>query len=109
MTATVSHTRLRVLFALFASASLLLSTRLAYWQTVGRADLLSRATDQVPSDLVVPARRGVIRDRHGAILAATVGLRSLYAVPALVTDRDGTDLRPAVEASAAPVLGGQPE
>jgi cell division protein FtsI/penicillin-binding protein 2 len=109
MTATVSHTRLRVLFAFFAVASLLLSARLAYWQTVGRADLLSRATDQVHSDLVVAAQRGVIRDRNGAILATTVELRSLYAIPALMTDRDGHDLRPAVAAALAPVLGERAE
>ena len=66
MTATISHTRLRVLFAFFTAASLLLSGRLAYWQTIGRADLLSRATDQVRSDLAVAAQRGVIRDRSNA-------------------------------------------
>src|SRR2546428_4791317 len=109
MTATISHTRLRVLFAFFAAASLLLSARLAYWQTVGRADLLSRATDQVHSDLVVPAQRGVIRDRNGAILATTVDLRSLYAIPGLMTDRDGNDMRPAVATALAPILGGRPE
>src|SRR5438132_396221 len=96
MTATVSHTRLRVLFALFASASLLLSTRLAYWQTVGRADLLSRATDQVHSDLAVAAQRGVIRDRSGAVLATTVDLRSLYAIPAQMKDDAGNETRSAV-------------
>src|SRR5216117_2478007 len=105
MTATISHTRLRVLFAFFAVASLLLSARLAYWQTVSRADLLSRATDQVHSDLVVAAQRGVIRDRNGAILATTVELRSLYAIPGLMTDRDGTDLKPRVAAALAPILG----
>src|SRR2546423_15573894 len=105
MTATISHTRLRVLFAFFAVASLLLSARLAYWQTVGRADLLSRATDQVHSDLVVPAQRGVIRDRNGAILATTVELRSLYAIPGLMTDKSGKDLRAAVASALAPMLG----
>jgi len=109
MTATISHTRLRVLFAFFAFASLLLSARLAYWQTVGRADLLSRATDQVHSDLVVAAQRGVIRDRNGAILATTVELRSLYAIPALMTDRDGKDLKPTVAATLAPILGEKAE
>ncbi len=109
MTATISHTRLRVLFAFFAVASLLLSARLAYWQTVGRAELLSRATDQVHSDLVVPAQRGVIRDRNGAILASTVELRSLYAIPGLMTDRDGNDMRPAVATALAPILGERPE
>src|SRR5712691_8880696 len=109
MTATISHTRLRVLFAFFTVASLLLSARLAYWQTVGRADLLGRATDQVHSDLVVAAQRGVIRDRNGAILATTVELRSLYAIPGLMTDRDGHDLKPAVAAALAPILGERPE
>src|SRR6267143_4937161 len=109
MTATISHTRLRVLFAFFTVASLLLSARLAYGQTIGRDDLLSRATDQVHSDLVVAAQRGVIRDRSGAILATTVELRSLYAIPGLMTDRDGNDTRPAVAAAIAPILGERPE
>src|SRR3989440_12225538 len=97
MTATISHTRLRVLFGVFAVASLLLSARLAYWQTVGRSDLLSRATDQVHSDLAVAAQRGVIRDRTGAILATTVELRSLYAVPASMKDLAGEETQAVVE------------
>ncbi len=109
MTATISHTRLRVLFSLFVVASLLLSARLAYWQTVGRADLLSRATDQVHSDLVVAAQRGIIRDRSGAILATTVELRSLYAIPGQMRDREGNDTRPAVAAALAPLLGERSE
>jgi cell division protein FtsI (penicillin-binding protein 3) len=84
---TVRPRRLRLLFALFAVASLVLAGRLAYWQTFGRADLLARATDQVRSDLVVAAHRGVIRDRNGAILATTVELRSLYALPKLIPDK----------------------
>src|SRR6267143_1908878 len=109
MTATISHTRLRVLFAFFTVASLLLSARLAYWQTIGRADLLSRATDQVHSDLVVAAQRGVIRDRSGAILATTVELRSLYAIPSQMKDAEGNDTRSAVAAALAPILGERPE
>ncbi len=109
MTATISHTRLRVLFALFVVASLLLSARLAYWQTVGRGDLLTRATDQVHSDLVVAAQRGVIRDRSGAILATTVELRSLYAIPGQMKDRDGHDARSATAAALAPILGERPD
>src|SRR4051812_13205709 len=109
MTATISHTRLRVLFAFFAVATLLLSGRLAYWQTVGRAELLSRATDQVHSDLVVAAQRGLIRDRNGAILATTVELRSLYAIPGLMTDKVGKDQRSAVAATLAPLLGERAE
>jgi len=83
---TVRPWRLRLLFALFAVASLILAGRLTYWQTVGRTELLARATDQVRSDLVVAAKRGVIRDRNGAILATTVELRSLYAIPKRIPD-----------------------
>jgi cell division protein FtsI/penicillin-binding protein 2 len=85
---TVRPRRLRLLFALFAVASLVLAGRLAYWQTFGRADLLARATDQVRSDLVVAAQRGVIRDRNGAILATTIELRSLYAMPTRIPQED---------------------
>ncbi len=99
MTATVSRARLRTLFALFAVASLLLSGRLAYWQAFGRGELLARATDQVRSELVLAARRGVLRDRNGVILATTVELRSLYAIPRLVSDRTAT------ATALAPILG----
>src|SRR5438105_13231860 len=106
---TVSRARVRFLFALFAIASLVLSARVAYWQTVGRGDLLARATDQVRSDLVLAAQRGVIRDRAGAILATTVELRSLYAIPSRMTDASGNDLRPSVAAALAPILGEKAE
>jgi cell division protein FtsI/penicillin-binding protein 2 len=86
VTEGISPTRLRVLFALFAVATLLLSLRVGYWQTFGRAALLEGATDQLRSDLVLEARRGVIRDRSGAILATTVDLRSLYAIPKRIPD-----------------------
>lgn len=85
--AGVSAARLRTLFALFAVLSIVLSGRVAYWQTVGRTALLERATGQVRSDEVLPAPRGTIRDRNGNILAATVDLRSLYAIPARIRDK----------------------
>ena len=72
MSETVSSRRLRGIFALFACATLLLSLRVGYWQTIGRGDLLEGATDQVRSDLVLAAQRGVIRDRSGALLATNL-------------------------------------
>lgn len=98
---TVRRGRLRLLFALFAAASLVLTGRLAYWQTFGRAELLARATDQVRSDLVVAAQRGIIRDRNGAILATTVELRSLYALPSRIPK----DERPRVAQQLGVLLG----
>ena len=99
MTETVSPRRLRVMFAAFAVATLLLSLRVGYWQTFGRSALLEGATDQVRSDLVLAAQRGVIRDRAGALLATTVPLRSLYAIPARIEDHA------AAAAKLAPLLG----
>ena len=98
MTEGISRSRLRVLFALFSVATLLLSLRVGYWQTIGRAALLEGATDQIRSELVVEAQRGVIRDRSGQVLATTVDLRSLYAIPKRIPDHA------AAAAKLAPVL-----
>lgn len=102
MTETVSARRLRVTFALFACATLLLSLRVGYWQTIGRGALLEGATDQVRSDLVLAAQRGVVRDRTGAMLATTVPLRSLYAIPSRIGDHAAVV---AASAKLAPLLG----
>src|SRR3989442_13457730 len=77
----VSLVRLRALFAIFAIASLLLAGRLAYWQTIGRGELLGQATHQTRSDLVPSAPRGVLRDWSRAIPATTGRLPSLFALP----------------------------
>ncbi len=95
----VSPNRLRALFAVFAIATLLLTLRVGYWQTLGREALLEGATDQVRSELVIGAQRGVIRDRSGAILATTVALRSLYALPRRIADHADA------AAKLAPILG----
>jgi len=86
VTEGISPRRLRVLFALFAVATLLLSLRVGYWQTFGRSVLLEAATDQLRSEIALEAQRGVIRDRNGAVLATTVDLRSLYALPKRIPD-----------------------
>ncbi|MBM4434418.1 MAG: penicillin-binding protein 2 [Chloroflexi bacterium] len=97
--AGISSARLRAVFVVFAALSIVLSGRVAYWQTVARADLLDRARGQVLTDEVIPAQRGTIRDRSGNILAATVELRSLYAIPARIKDK------PAVARSLGVLLG----
>ena len=47
----------------------------------------------------VEAQRGVIRDRNGRVLATTVDLRSLYAIPKRIPGVDA-----AVAAKLAPIL-----
>lgn len=95
----VSSRRVRVVFWLLAFATVLLAVRITYWQTVGRGALLERATGQIRSDLALPAHRGFIRDRNGAILATTVDLRSLYAIPGRIADKAGSAAR------LAPLIG----
>src|SRR5207247_772821 len=102
VTEAVSPRRLRGLFVAFACATLLLSLRVGYWQTIGRGDLLEGATDQVRSDLILSAQRGVIRDRNGGLLATTVPLRSLYAIPKRIGDEPA---RESAAAKLAPLLG----
>jgi len=109
MTESVSPRRLRVIFAAFACATLILSLRVGYWQTIGRASLLEGATDQVRSDLVLAAQRGVVRDRTGALLATTVPLRSLYAIPKRIGPESAradaaTKLAPLLGTTSAKVL-----
>jgi cell division protein FtsI/penicillin-binding protein 2 len=101
VTESVSPRRLRVVFAVFACATVVLSLRVGYWQTIGRGELLEGATDQVRTDLVLAAQRGVVRDRSGAMLATTVELRSLYAIPKRIPDTS----KPDVAAKLAPLLG----
>jgi cell division protein FtsI/penicillin-binding protein 2 len=91
-----------VTFAVFACATLLLSLRVGYWQTIGRGALLEGATEQVRSDLVLAAQRGVVRDRTGAMLATTVPLRSLYAIPSRIGDHAAIA---AASVKLAPLLG----
>lgn len=98
----VSAGRLRVVFWLLALSTVVLAVRITYWQTIGRGALLGLATGQLRSDLAIPAHRGVIRDRNGAILATTVDLRSLYAIP------DRVPNHAAVAAQLGPLLGQDP-
>ncbi len=49
-----------------------------------------RGASQTVSVLRVPGARGSIMDRHGAELAVTIEVPSVYAVPAQVENRDAT-------------------
>lgn len=95
----LSPARVRLLFAGFFLLSVVLTGRLAYWQVVRRGDLVTQAKAQVVQDESVVARRGAIFDRGGRLLATTVRLQSVFAIPQDVTD-------PAAAAAAlAPILG----
>jgi len=62
--------RLTVAFACVAVVMLILLGRAAWMQMIGGASFSAQADDNRLRREVIPARRGIIRDRNGVILAA---------------------------------------
>src|ERR1700704_1704963 len=60
--------------------------RLVYLQVFRHADLMARAARQQSRTLPTPAKRGDILDRRGHLLATTVDVDSIYAVPSEIND-----------------------
>jgi len=60
--------------------------RLAYLQIVKRAELLARADSQQNRIRELPAKRGDIVDRSGHLLATSVDVDTVYAVPSDIAD-----------------------
>jgi cell division protein FtsI/penicillin-binding protein 2 len=78
--------RIGLLFAAFL-AMLLLAGGRAGWLGLVQANTLKRAAaTQQESDIIVPARRGTITDRHGVELAVSQPATTIAATPYLVKD-----------------------
>ena len=60
--------------------------RLVYLQIFRHGDLMARAARQQSRTLPTPAKRGDILDRRGHLLATTVDVDSIYAVPSEIND-----------------------
>jgi len=60
--------------------------RLIFLQVIRHPDLLARAERQQNRTVTAPAKRGEIRDRHGRLLAFSVDVDSVYAVPAEIAE-----------------------
>ncbi len=63
-----------------------IEARLVYLQVVSHADLMARADRQHNRVVQAPAKRGEIRDRNGRVLAYSVDVDSVYAVPSEIAD-----------------------
>jgi cell division protein FtsI (penicillin-binding protein 3) len=63
-----------------------IEARLVYMQLFRHADLMARAERQQSGTRTTPARRGDILDRRGHLLATSVDVDSIYAVPAEIND-----------------------
>jgi cell division protein FtsI (penicillin-binding protein 3) len=89
-----------LLLAAFVLLMLGVGVRLVYLQVIAGPAYASMAYDQRNREMDVPARRGSIYDREGEPLAVSMEARDVYAVPALVVDKES-----AAKAIAG-VLGG---
>jgi cell division protein FtsI (penicillin-binding protein 3) len=91
--------RIGLLFALFLFLLAAAALRASWIGTVKAGSLGARAVQQQVEDMVVPARRGTILDRHGMELAVSEDAVTVFAHPFLIDD-------PArVSARLAPLLG----
>ena len=88
------------IFLLFAVLFFLLFGRLFYLHTFASDDLKERAADQQMREVPVEAERGRIVDRNGELLAVSVSVSSVYALP---TEIEGDEAE-AIAAKLATLL-----
>ena len=98
-----TDSRARALFLLVITAMLatLVGGRLVFWQVVNRDRVAALAMNQLAQNQEIPAERGEIRDVNGVLLATSIKVQSVYAIPPTV--QKGNPERAAVQ--LASVLG----
>ena len=98
--------RIGLLFAVFFLLLAAATLRAGWLGTVRAESLRSRALTQQEEELVVPARRGTISDRHGAELAVSEDAITVFANPFLIKDPVGVarKLSPLLELPAGRLL-----
>src|SRR5205823_2897248 len=67
-----------------------IEARLVYLEIFRYADLTARAERQQSGTRTTPAKRGDILDRRGHLLATSVDVDSIYAVPSAIHDEETT-------------------
>ncbi len=82
----ISHNRIFIVMAVFCAAGLVLIGQLVRWQVVEHDRLKKMAEVEHQNELVIPPRRGEIRDRDGHLLAADLVEYDLSVSPNIVTD-----------------------
>src|SRR6266702_1942527 len=93
--------------ALVLAAYLVLLGRLAYWQVWRHSDMARLAAAYHDDTITLPAVRGNILDRNGALLVTNTPVFSVFASPDLLSAAERTDvstrLAPLLQLSAADI------
>lgn len=72
-----------IVFGLWAAG---IEARLLYLQVARHSDLVTRAARQQMRTIEVPGKRGDLVDRKGRVLATSVDVDSIYAIPSEIDD-----------------------
>ena len=101
------RSRILTLMALVLAAYLVLLGRLAYWQVWRHSDMARLAAAYHDDTITLPAVRGNILDRNGALLVTNTPVFSVFASPDLLSAAERTDvstrLAPLLQLSAADI------
>jgi cell division protein FtsI/penicillin-binding protein 2 len=85
-----TDSRARALFLLIITAMLatVVGGRLVYWQVLDSGRVAALARSQLAQNQDIPAERGEIRDVNGVLLATSVEVQSVYAIPPTIQKGD---------------------
>ena len=85
-----TDSRARALFLLIVATMLATTVggRLVWWQVAERERLAAMAPNQLAQNEQIPAERGEIRDVNGVLLATSIQVQSVYAIPPTVQKGD---------------------
>ena len=104
---TDSRARALLLLVITAMLATLVGGRLVFWQVVDRDRVAAIALNQLAQNEEIPAERGEIRDINGVLLATSVEVQSVYAIPPKIKasdpDRAATQLAAVLGMDAADV------
>ena len=85
---TDSRARAVFLLVITAMVATLVGGRLVFWQVIDRDRVAAIALNQLAQNEEIPAERGEIRDINGVLLATSVEVQSVYAIPPTVQKGD---------------------
>lgn len=85
---TDSRARALVLLVLLSLVATGIGARLVWWHVLDRDHLTEMALAQLNQEQTIPAARGEIVDANGVLLATSVELQSVFAVPPVTRDED---------------------
>lgn len=94
-----AHYRIYTVMAVMCAAALVLAGQLIRWQVIEHQQFTAMAEAEHQDELVIPPRRGEIRDRNGHLLAADLIEYDLSVSPKAVTgpQKLADDLSPVID------------